>query len=1000
MFNSIRLALVRAVGLVLAVLVLGTSGVTAQTGTITGRVIDAGNGEAVAAAQVFIADLDLGVLTQANGGYNLQEVPVGTHTVTIQRLGFQDETATVQVQDGATVTQNFTLSAAALQLDEVIVTGTAGGSQRRALGNVVDRMDEASLANRPSIRVEEALGSGIAGVRMQSPAGTAGGTAEIRIRGSSSLALSGEPLIYVDGIRLNTDRVFANRGSSTSRLQDIDPASIESIEIIKGPAAATLYGTEASNGVIQIITKKGVEGETTFDLSVEGGANWQPHPSRNFGLHWFEEPDTGEITNHNLYELLKQPEHLGRDLFQYGPIQRYSLSARGGSSLFRYYAGISRDDVEGFSGFDYTESWNAQASITAVPVEDLSVTLSMSRVSGSTRDIGTLMCSMDCWANPTRDREVVNGAADFYRGQSIGETDIRFRSRTSWSAQAAHTPTEWFSHRITGGVDNSGLTREFFVPRGGRGFGDRLGTNGEIGARSVWYVDIVNRTVDYSASVTLPITDQLTSVTSAGLQYFQEARGELFLDGEEFSVASLETIAGANARDASEAFIENITVGTFLQNEFNWNNRRFLTVAARFDDNSAFGTEFEAAVYPKVSGSWVMSEEEFWSSPLGLSELRLRGAWGESGKQPDAFAASRLWAPITGPGEPALTPLAIGNPDLGPEIGSEIELGFDAAFLDDRVGLGFTWYNRTTKDAIVANPIRPSVGFPGSQLVNIGEVSAWGTETSLNAQVMREDPLRWDVSLALGTMGSQINDMGGLGQLIVTSLEDGMDSRSQFHTTDFPVASLFEKRVVSAEFVEGNSGPVTNIMCDGGTGKRGLEFGGDAVPCSEAPRLFFGQVDPSWTISLNNAFTFRENWRLAVTVDAMGGHHLNADYIAGQNTRHSEKHVREDDLFYQANQTIARGANVIHAAGFAKLREVSLRYTIPTGLAQRVGASSASVVGQLFNIANLWIEEEFTPDGSRIWDPEMISPNMEYSGYVSGPPPPMSRATVRVNVTF
>ena len=264
-------------------------------------------------------------------------------------------------------------------------------------------------------------------------------------------------------------------------------------------------------------------------------------------------------------------------------------------------------------------------------------------------------------------------------------------------------------------MDNSGLLREFFVPLGGRGFGlpgvDVLGSNGREGDRSIWDINTKTRTVDYSATATFSVTDQLTSATSVGLQYFEEDRSQLFLQGEEFSVSSLETISGGDERTADEDFLENVTVGTFIQNEFGWEDRIFLTGAVRFDDNSAFGTDFNAAVYPKASGSWVMSEEDFWPDPLGVDEFRLRGAWGKSGQQPDAFAASRLYTPITGPGQGALTPLAIGNPDLGPEVGRELELGFDASLLDDRVGLEFTWYSRVTKDAIVASPVRPS-GFP------------------------------------------------------------------------------------------------------------------------------------------------------------------------------------------------------------------------------------------------------------------------------------------------
>ena len=456
-----------------------------------------------------------------------------------------------------------------------------------------------------------------------------------------------------------------------------------------------------------------------------------------------------------MYELLKEPEHLGRDLWQYGPIQRYNVNARGGSNVFRYFAGVSRDDVEGYSGVDFTESWNAQASITVVPRDDLTFTLNASRLAGSTRTPGALICSLDCFAAPIEDRlpRGQGGAADEYLSELRGETDIRNRSRTTWSLQATHNPVDWFTHRITGGVDDSGLIREFFVPLGGRGFGlpgtDNLGSNGREGDRNIWDINTKTRTVDYSATATFSLTDQLGSATSVGLQYFEEDRTEFNLHGENFAVASLETVSGANDIEASEDFLENVTVGTFIQNEFSWEDRIFLTGAVRFDDNSAFGTNFDAAVYPKVMGSWVVNEEDFWEDPLGLEELRLRGAWGESGQQPDAFAATRLYEPITGPGQGALTPLAIGNPDLGPEVGSEIELGFDASLIDNRLGLEFTWYDRTTKDAIVAAPVRPSVR-PSVHRVSRRAAGQHRTDQQLGYRDLAEPPSSDPGSGALG----------------------------------------------------------------------------------------------------------------------------------------------------------------------------------------------------------------------------------------------------------
>jgi TonB-linked SusC/RagA family outer membrane protein len=970
-------------------------------GVISGRVTDARTGQAISAAQVHIAALDIGVLTQLNGGYVLLNVPAGTHTLQAVRIGYRTVTAEVTVTDGATVVQDFMMEEDALRLDEVIVTGTPGGARRRALGNAVSRLDASAIATSPAVRVEQVIGNSVPGVRMMAPASMAGGESSIRIRGSSSLALQGDPLIYVDGVRISSRKAFDGRGSATSRLQDIDPAMIESIEIIKGPAAATLYGTEASNGVIQIITKKGEPGETTFEVSAEVGANWQPHPAQNFGLHWYRDPVTSEVESHNLYLLLQEPEHFGEPIFQYGPIQRYSVSARGGSDLLRYYAGISRTDEEGFSRIDFAERWNVNSSLTFVPRADLSFTVNAQRITGATGDIGTLQCSLDCWSIPVRDQRTEGGAADFFRGQLYGTEDVRHTKRATWSAEVRHNPTDWFTQRLTGGIDDANMERVDFTTKVGEGFGGRLGTCGRIGCRELTTVSTPTKTLDYSATISYPVIDLLRSSTSVGLQYFERENKAVFASGENFAVSTLSTIGAASERTSSEEFVENVTLGTYIQNEFNWDDRIFLTGAVRFDDNSAFGAEFGGAVYPKVSGSWVISEESFFPQDLlGLTQMRLRGAWGKSGQQPDAFAATRLYQPETGTNQqPFLSPRAFGNPDLGPEIGSELELGFEAGLLDDRMSVDFTWYTRTTKDAIVASPIRPSLGFPGAQLVNIGETRSWGTETVVTAQLLARSSARWDMSVGLTTMGNRIEDMGGSPPLLVVALS-GMPSRSQFHVEGFPIAGLFAKKVESAEFVSGNSGPVTNAMCDGGRGKRGLEMGGPPVPCAEAPDVFWGQVDPSWQVHWSSTWTLLRSWRLTAAIDAQAGHVLNADYRQAQNDRGSRNLIFQDDPIFMATQQFSRGGQAIHNAGFAKLRELSLSYTLPEAWVQTIGASSARIAASWWNVTTLWIEQEYMPDGQRIWDPEMTSPNFEYSGIATGAPPPMSHATVKLNVIF
>ncbi len=270
MQTRFRFRVLSAFGAIVTALLLVVPSLGAQQGgTITGRVTDASTGQPLAAVQVFISALDLGGLTQQNGRYLLQNVPAGTHTLAVSRIGYRTVEAQVTVGGGQTVEQNFSVAEEALQLDEIIVTGTAGGTQRRAIGNAVTTIDAAAItAQVPITTMQQMLSARTPGLNFTRAAGGVGVGSAINIRGFSSILIGNQPLIYVDGIRVdnsfsqgpeNFNSLFSVRdagGMGSSALDDINPEDIESIEIIKGPAAATLYGTEASAGVIQIITKK------------------------------------------------------------------------------------------------------------------------------------------------------------------------------------------------------------------------------------------------------------------------------------------------------------------------------------------------------------------------------------------------------------------------------------------------------------------------------------------------------------------------------------------------------------------------------------------------------------------------------------------------------------------------------------------------------------------------------------------------------------------------
>ncbi|HTK50737.1 MAG TPA: TonB-dependent receptor plug domain-containing protein, partial [Gemmatimonadaceae bacterium] len=276
--------------------VLFAAPVVAQTppGTISGTVVIEGAQRPLAGAQVAVeGQAGVGATTDASGRFRITGVTGTSVTINVRALGYRPENQTVAV--GSTNVRVI-LSERAVELNQVVVTGTAGGEQVRSLGTSVAQVNVADVVAKTAIpSVEAVLNGRTPGVVVLPGTGQIGAGANIRIRGMGTLSLSSQPLVYVDGIRVNNatgsgNSVQAFGSGVVSRLNDFDPSEIESIEVLKGPAAATLYGTEAARGVINIITKKGSAGGNKFSFQAQGGTNWFQNAEGRIATNYCVQP--------------------------------------------------------------------------------------------------------------------------------------------------------------------------------------------------------------------------------------------------------------------------------------------------------------------------------------------------------------------------------------------------------------------------------------------------------------------------------------------------------------------------------------------------------------------------------------------------------------------------------------------------------------------------------------------------------------------------------------
>lgn len=928
-----------------------------ETGTVQGEVLDARTGQGLSGVQVHVVGTGLGLLTDARGRFILLRVPVGEREIELQRIGYRTRRETVQVSGGATTQLNVQLQESAVAMDALVVTGTPAATRRVEIGNALTQLDASAIREHaPVSSLSEMLQSRSPGVRIQERSGMVGAGSDITIRGGSSLGLSNRPIIYVDGVRVDntTDTGPRNTGAGTpSRLDDIAPEHIESIEIIRGPAAATLYGTEASNGVIQIITRRGTPGAApTVNATIRQGAVWLPNPSELFEANYAVLPD-GSVLEQNL---ILEEEAAGRDIFRTGHLQTYGVGVQGGADRLAYFVGGEFENTEGYIPNNDVERLGVRAN--------LSVSLSD---------------KMDLEANYGNTRSTIHLAPEGFSGNfgiipmiEFGDPrnrDTRLRGfsaappeatrtislisdvdRSTLSFQAQYRPWSWLSTRLTAGTDVANEINSSLYPRQPDGADHFFGGRG-LGEIAVDTRRARTNTLDLSGSAQLDVSPALRSTTSAGFQFFGRRTDIAGAFGREFPAVGVSTVNAAAVTRASETWVENTTVGAFVQQQLGFNDRLFLAAAVRGDDNSAFGEQFDAAIYPKVSMSWLLSDESFLRDVDFVDELRVRAAWGQSGLQPDAFAAIRLYAPITGPGEVAtLTPGAIGNPDLGPERGEELELGLDGSVLNDRLDLSLTFFDGKTKDAILTRQVPPSTGFGGTQFVNIGELSRSGLELQLNVRPIRRPRLAWTLGTSFTTLSNRIEDLGGLPP-IVTGYR-----QTQAHVEGFPIGSFFSRRIIQAER-DPSTGDIISMQCDGGTGPEGRyrRPGGAAVPCTEAPQIFFGEPGPGTEGSVYSTLDFLGDFTLFLNLG------FAREYRKQNVTRSARTFVfqtsrewvdlREGDPIVQAYVDNNMRIFSMEDADFVRLREISLSYRIKPGLLGRFGASGASLTLAARNLA-------------------------------------------------
>ncbi len=1027
----VRTALTQAAAVALALLI--TTPVLAQTGTVSGQVTDAVTTRPLAGAQVSLPDLRMGGLANASGNFVLLRIPAGTHTIRVDMIGYTSMEQQVTVSADQSTALNFQLSQAAISLDELVVTGTAQRTQKRAVGNAVTSIKTEEIVEVSPIQdVQELLAARSPGLTLLSNAGSAGASSKIRIRGAGSINGGIEPVIYVDGIRINGGtQGIRDSGwggaQATSGLDVINPDDIESIEVIKGPSATTLYGADAAAGVIQIITKKGrasqgIQWTASFEAGqVDWAADrplnyWQCTASEIGNASWpgcdgvaegtlliddpvgYDPTDGSSLSYANrarIYDPNLTPEAAVRT----GDVWDVNLSARGGGAAFNYFLSFEKADEQGVFRNNFARRTSGRANFGFTPTDNLSANVNVAYVREGLRIPLNNNASNGILRNGFRGRPGFFGSnswAEGFRGFSpplSNQYDNTINGeRTTIGLTLNYSPFDFWENRLTLGLDKNDRTlQEFYrIDETGRSPWGATNSTGVIGRD----LDAVHFwTVDYAGTLNYDISEDYSSSFSVGAQLNARQFETHSVTGEGLIANSLNLVGAAAVTNADQTFSEQTSLGFFVQEQIGWRDRLYGTVAVRVDDNSAFGDDFSLVVYPKASLSYVISDEDYFNVGW-VDDLKLRFAWGQAGNAPAPFSADRTFGPdVTTVGDVPVNQLfadEYGNPDLKAETGQEIEVGFDASLLEGRIGLETTYYYQQTKDALIPIPTPRSSGFGGTFLTNIGEIKNQGFELLVTATPILTRNVQWDATLSLGTNSNELVSFGDA----LPEITFGSFASVQRHREGYPLGGFWSvdvERDASGNPILTGSGNATPVFdCR-------WEPSDPTWTEAECQETYEGPMLPTREIGFTNSVTLFGNLRVFGHLDYKGGHKQWCAMCSIRNRIDRNTFEVQSPTIDAAERAVWLSRQTrthITDADFVKLRELSLTYDVPGDWAQRLRADRMSVT---VSGRNLWTWtdyfEGFDPEVS-FWSQSNFT-QLDYASL-----PTMRRWSVSSRVTF
>src|SRR2546423_5146709 len=936
----------------------------AQSGTtITGRVTS-DVGAPLGSASVFIAGTNIGATTSDDGTYTFV-VPTSratgaTVTLTARVIGYTARSVQIALTPGATINQNFTLPVNPFHLGEVVVTGAGTSTTRERLGVTINRVDSSALrrSNEPQ-NVVAALAAKAPNVNVRTQSGEPGAAASVVIRGEESLTGPNQPLFVVAGQPIDNQPVNPatlamgfgggsatdRRGGTvtTNRAADVNPSDIESIEILRGSAAAAIYGARAANGVVLITTKRGRSGPTRVTLSssvswdkprivdflqhdyAQGSlartVNGNPRPIPDAAATCGDTPDCSPTAGRTSWGA-KLPagtvtyDHIG-ELFKTGLTADNNVQLSGGNDRTTFYSSVGLTNQDGIikgpnnkynrasfrlkgtqevsskltlgGNFNYVDARGAFVqrgndvsglligALRTPPAFNNQPYLNQYGQQRSYRfPNATTVESFGCCAyydNP------------FFVQASTGNRDEVGRAISNFNVE--WRPLTWLNVRETIGGDYYTDSRLQALPQ----------TSANDGAGNVIRSDQNNLVIDHNllASATFNRGENLDATFTLGQNLNSRRYRQHTTVGEGLiapaPLALENTISQAGIENKSLRHIESY----FGQGELNLYNQLYLTAGLRNDGFSTFGASQRRHTFKKASAAWTFSNLLHGADQGGLISFgKLRAAYGETGREPDVYAALNALSTVvqfgsgygdvlrsTIGGVPGVTSSTrLGNPALRPELQKEFEIGADLGFLNQKVDLSVVGYNKKSSDVIL--PITVNAAGTGflSAFKNTAALSNKGVEVSLNARPYTAQNLAWELGVQFGRNRGKVTDLGG------PQIFDLLEGFGANEAEGADVIGYAPGVIIGTGFV--HCGSATHIavpgmgaadqdidaLCaatPGGYKRNALFLGPNGLPIADPAIRVIGDPHPKYTMSYTTSLKILNKLTLSGLLDVKKG---------------------------------------------------------------------------------------------------------------------------------